>query len=619
MLKFLRDHANSWIMKVLLGILILSFGLFWGVSEFFRGTDKSNIVASIGKIEISKQHLIQSVQEELRKLNKELKGKNVSFAQALQVGLVGQHLNRMVHEIVLDMFMKDINLSVSDQTIASLIYADPLFQDSQGNFDKERFQNILRANGVSEKSFFANRRRSLGQMHLLTALSVGGYSPGALSFPVFQALTQKRSFHIATVSESRIQVAYTEQDLKKFYEDHPDYFKVPEYRDFKLILLDAAKIASRLSVSDQEIQQAYNDQKENYVTPETRSFSLVVCQNGAEAQDLKKQLQNGVLADKKRQQDYEKISAASLDRPLADVVFKLTKGQVSEPFEWRKKIVLVRLNSIVPTMTSSLNEVREQLVGELKRQKAGDEISRIGQQIEEGANQGLSLTEIAKKYGLSIQSGRIDMSGRVEGASSVTLSPDIVKDIFTLSEGSETPLTELPDGVSYLVSVAKILPGHLESFEKVRPKVMREFISQKKQQEAQKIAEMVKEKMNSGQTVKHEAVHILETPKVSITEATDKIKMPEVVLQRGFSLPKGAAEVVVNRGRFENVAYLTYHVISPLTIETIPIEKNLGLYKAYKQDLGKSLVQTLSTGMMEALKKEYKVETYPAVVASLKE
>ena len=31
MLKFLREHANSWIMKILLGILILSFGLFWGV------------------------------------------------------------------------------------------------------------------------------------------------------------------------------------------------------------------------------------------------------------------------------------------------------------------------------------------------------------------------------------------------------------------------------------------------------------------------------------------------------------------------------------------------------------------------------------------------------------
>ena len=611
MLKFLRDHANSWIMKVLLGILILSFGLFWGVSEFFRGTDKSNIVASVGKTEISKQHLMQSVQEELRKLNKELKGKNVTFAQALQVGLVGQHLARMVQEIVLDMFMKDIDLSVSDKTIASLIYADPLFQDSKGNFDKEKFQNILRANGVSEKSFFANRRRSLAQMHLLTAVSVGNHSPAALSFPVFQSLTQKCSFRIATILEDRIHVDYTDKDLKQFYDAHPDYFKIPEYRDFKLIVLDPNKIGSRISISDKEIEQAYNEQKENYVTPETRSFSLVVCQSAEEAKSLRKQLKSGALEDKKRQQDYDKISEASLDRSLSQVVFKLSKGDVSEPFEWQKKIVLVRVNSIVPSSTSSLSEIQEQLVGDLKRQKAGDEIARIGQQIEEGTNQGLSLTEMAKKYGLSVQTGRVDAAGRLDGATGAVLSADIVKDIFALAEGSETPLTELPDEVSYLVSVAKVLPAHLETFEKARPKIIKVFVQEKKHQEMQKIAGMVKEKMKNGQPVIHSAVSFNDTPKVSITEGMDKVKLPLTVFQRGFSLPKGAAELVVYQNRF--------YVVSPLSIETVPIEKNLALYKAYKQDLGKSLVQSLSSGMMETLKKEYKVETYPAVVASLRD
>src|SRR3989344_846347 len=121
MLKFLREHANSWIMKILLGILILSFGLFWGISEFFRGSDKSNIVAHIGKIEISKQQLMHSVQEELNRLNRELKGKSVTLVQALNLGLVAQNLNRMVNEIVLDLFMRDIKLSTSDQTIANLV------------------------------------------------------------------------------------------------------------------------------------------------------------------------------------------------------------------------------------------------------------------------------------------------------------------------------------------------------------------------------------------------------------------------------------------------------------------------------------------------------------------
>lgn len=611
MLKFLRDHANSWIMKILLGILILSFGLFWGISEFFRGTDKSNIVASIGKLEISKQNLMHSVQEELTKLNRELKGKSITFGQALQFGLVAQNLNRMVNEIVLDMFMRDVKLAVSDKTIASLIYADPLFQTPQGGFDKAKFQNVLRANGLTEKTFFANRRRALSQMHLLTAISVGNYAPAALSYPIFQALTQKCSFRVATVMPDKIQVGYTEDAVKKFYDTHIDLFKIPEYRDFKLILLEPSKIASRISISEKDIQQAYDDQKDSYVTPETRSFSLVVCKDQAEAEQLKKELKAGGLTDKKRQQDYQGIGESGLDKPLADVVFKLRPDQVSGPFEWRNQVVLVRLNKIKPSAVTGLGEVRSQITEELKRQRVLDEISRIGEQIEEASNQGLSLVEIGKKLKLSVQEGRMDASGRLIGNEAIILTADIVKDVFALSEGAETPLTELPDDTSYLVSVAKITPARLESFEKVRSKVIQSFVQEKRQVEMQKIADLVKQKLQAGEKITHSAVMFTDTPQVSISDGLNKIRLPLPVIQKGFSLAKGQAHVVSHQAQ----AY----VIMPLSIQAVPIEKNIGLYKAYKEDLGKSLTQSLSTGFMESLKKEYKVELYPNTIASLKE
>jgi peptidyl-prolyl cis-trans isomerase D len=611
MLKFLREHANSWIMKILLGILILSFGLFWGISEFFRGTDKSNIVASIGKIEISKQNLMHSVQEELSRLNRELKGKSITFSQALHLGLVTQNLSRMVNEIVLDMFMKHIKLSVGDKTIASLIYGDPLFQDSQGNFDKEKFQHILRANGLSEKAFFANRRRALSQMHLLTSISVGHYSPAALSYPVFQALTQKCSFLVASISGDKIQVSHTEGELKKFYEDHPEQFKIPEYRDFKLILLDPNKISARISVSEKEIRQVYEEQKENYVNPEMRSFSLVTCKDLEEAKQVRKYLHSGDLKDRSRQKNYESVGEASLDKALAQVVFKLAPRQVSEPFEWRKQVVLVKVNKIVPGTITSFNEASSQISEDLKRQKVGDEISKITAQIEEGTNQGLSLVEIAKKYRLGLQEGRIDASGRLVGGTPISLSADIVKDIFALTEGAETQLTELPDEVSYLVSVNKILPAHSESFEKVRSQVLKSLIQEKRQNEMRKIAEMVKEKLKAGQRVSHPAVSFITTPKISISEGLSKIKLPTLVVQRGFSLAKGQPDVVAQQDRS--------YIIVPVSIEALPIEKNLALYKAYKEDLGKSVFQSMYISLMEALKKEYKVEIYPDNIANLKE
>lgn len=611
MLKFLRDHANSWIMKILLGILILSFGLFWGVSEFFRGNDKNHIVASIGKLEISKQHLMQSVQEELTKLNKELKGKNVSFTQALQFGLVAQNLNRIVHEIVLDMFMKDMKISVSNKVIGSLIYADPLFQSAQGSFDKEKFRQILEVNRLTEKSFFANRNRALSQMQILTAISVGSHSPAALSYPVFQALTQKCSFRVATLLGEKIQVSYTENELKKFYKEHSNQFRSPEYRDFKLILLDPNHIALHIPISESEVQQFYNDQKENYSAPETRSFSLINCKNQEEASLFKRKLKAGQMIDKARQKNYESVAELNLNKVLGSIVFNLSQGDISDPFTLHNQLFLVRLNHISPAKVVPIGDVRSQIVADLKRQKALDEISKISEKIEEGTNQGLSLEEIAKKNRLTVQEGRIDRSGDFVGNATVNLSQDIVKDIFSLSEGAETQLTELPDGVSYLVSVDKVFPAHLEEFEKIRFHISKAFIQEKRQQALKSLAQTVQEKMQKGEPVNNPLVSFVETPKISVAEGVNKGKVPLPVIQRGFSLAKGQADIVMYGDRV--------YVVSPLSIESVPIEKNLALYKAYREDLGKSIVQSMSFGVIESLKKEYKVQVHPSVIASLKE
>ena len=37
MLDSLRGAAKSWVAKVLIGLLVLSFGVFWGIQDVFRG------------------------------------------------------------------------------------------------------------------------------------------------------------------------------------------------------------------------------------------------------------------------------------------------------------------------------------------------------------------------------------------------------------------------------------------------------------------------------------------------------------------------------------------------------------------------------------------------------
>ena len=52
MLDALRRGAQGWVAKLLFAVLIVSFGVFWNVSDVFRGLGRG-AVATVGDTEIT--------------------------------------------------------------------------------------------------------------------------------------------------------------------------------------------------------------------------------------------------------------------------------------------------------------------------------------------------------------------------------------------------------------------------------------------------------------------------------------------------------------------------------------------------------------------------------------
>jgi peptidyl-prolyl cis-trans isomerase D len=71
MLDVLRRGASTWISKLLLGLLIVSFGI-WGIADVFRGFG-SNVAFKVGSTEIGIGQFDQMFQRELHQLSLRLK------------------------------------------------------------------------------------------------------------------------------------------------------------------------------------------------------------------------------------------------------------------------------------------------------------------------------------------------------------------------------------------------------------------------------------------------------------------------------------------------------------------------------------------------------------------
>ena len=122
MLDVLRRGASTWISKLLLGILIVSFGV-WGIADVFRGFG-SHTAYRIGSTEIGVVELDNAYGRELRQVSQRA-GRPVNKDEALRSGLSQQILSKIVTEATLRNAASDLHLGVSDETIGKEIVADP--------------------------------------------------------------------------------------------------------------------------------------------------------------------------------------------------------------------------------------------------------------------------------------------------------------------------------------------------------------------------------------------------------------------------------------------------------------------------------------------------------------
>ena len=294
---------------------------------------------------------------------------------------------------------------------------------------------------------------------------------------------------------------------------------------------------------------------------------------------------------------------------LAKRIFSMEKGTLSKPFKLDNQYAVVRLDQIHQAKAPSLSEAKKGLLADLRRQKAVDEVAKITAKIEEGSNQGMSFKELVRTYKLKTIPLAVDSHGKDENGKRVNIPEDILKDFFTMTEGGENQLTELPDGTSYLFVVKKVSPARALSFKEARLTVKKEYVQLKRLEKAAQTAEATKALMEQNKTLKQSSLALLNVKDVSFLNAKKASEETQAILRAGLSLQKGAV------GILPSPKYI--YVIQATGIKSLPIEKNVGLYKAFREDLGQSISQSLYGGFIHNLKDVYGVVTRPALIQSL--
>jgi peptidyl-prolyl cis-trans isomerase D len=486
MLRGIRTASRNWlgkaVMAVVMGLLIVSFAI-WGIGDIFRGFGRASL-ARIGDTEIGTEQFRQIYNDRLQQLGRQI-GRPISADQARALGFDQQLLGQVIAETALDERARALRLGLSDEEIAKRITEDPNFRGFTGQFDRSRFQQVIRQAGYTEPRYVAEQRRVSLRRQLAEAIGGELVPPRAMVEALARYSGEQRSveyIHIDRGKAGEIAPPAPEA-LAEYFEARKALFRSPEYRKVNLIVLSVAEALPWISVSDADARAKYDQQRARFVTPERRQVQQIVFQNADEAKAASERLAGGetfaALAAARGLNDAD-IDLGSLakseiiDRAVADAAFALKQGEVSQPVQGRFGTAIVHVVKIVPEQVRSYEEAAAEIKRDIATERAKEEIQTKYNKIEDERAGGAQLPEIAQKLGLNAHPiEAIDRSGRGPDGAPVQLptGTDLLRNIFSTDVGVEGDPQQLPSGGYVWYDVVDITPSRERSLEDVKDRV----------------------------------------------------------------------------------------------------------------------------------------------------
>ena len=485
MLRGIRKASENWLgrglMAVVMTLLAGSFAV-WGINDIFRGFGRAGL-AKIGDAEISIDRFKQNYQDRLQQISREI-GRPLPADRASALGLDRQVLGEMIAQAGLDQRVHQMGLGLSDADIARRITSDPKLQNTNGQFDRAKFELILRNMGYSEQRFVAEQRQDILRRQILGSVAADLAVPKAWLEALNQFENQQRSIEYIALGLAQAGdiPQPTDEALKKYFDERKILFRAPEYRKIAIVTVTPGELAKWMEVSDDDIKQAYDQRRSSFTTPEQRHVEQIVFPTLADAQTAADRIKNGAhfseIASERglKNQDIDlgTIPKSRIVEPaVADAAFTLQEGEVSAPIQTRFGAALVTVLQIVPETTQPLADATQQLRSDIALERAKSQVRNLHDKVEDDRAGGSTIEEAAAKLKLPVSTYEVDRSGRDRDGKSLLNIPhgaDVVKAAFASDVGVDNDPIDA-DGGYIWYDVAAIAPARERTLDEVKAEV----------------------------------------------------------------------------------------------------------------------------------------------------
>ncbi|MEK7821093.1 MAG: SurA N-terminal domain-containing protein [Pseudomonadota bacterium] len=616
-LAVLRKHSGSILVKILMGLLILSFAA-WGVSDVLSPKGGDRVVATVGERSIDAVEVERQVESEIRRM-RELLGPRFDREQARAFGLHKAVLDRIVREAVLDQAASRLGLVATDAEVRAEIEANPAFKGPLGSFDRNRFQQVLMASGLNEAGYTALLRRSIIVQAMTESALASLPAPKVLAEALYRERGEKRVAETVVVADAAqiVAAAPSDDELVAFHKDNAARFTAPEYRALTVARLDAGDLARDVAVSEEDLKHAYDARAGEFDQPERRTLQQMVLRDEETAKKAAAALARG--ADfAKTAVEIAKMDAAAVDlgalardqvpADLAEAVFSLAPNAVSAPLKTPLGWHIVKVVGIEAPRKRALAEVRAQLSQDVARDKALDGLVGLANRFEDALGGGATIEDAAQGVGArvlrvaAIDARGLGPDGKPPAEAGLPPADLLAQVAFATAEKSESPLTEMGEHGYFALRVDKIIPPALKPLADIRAEAIALWRSQKLAEKSKAEAEALAAAVKGGEALKAAAAKRKLAPSETPALGRDGGKTISPAAAQALFALAAPGEVVVARDKDG------YRVLRLVSIAPADPAADAEGAATFARDVAQSLGGDLRAALEAALRREMSVK-----------
>ncbi len=477
MLATIHEKIKGIVAAIVLLMVGIPF-ILWGINSYFE-SGPSLSVAKIDGEPIT-QRDYRAALEQFRGRIDPKTAESAAFKQMVLDGLIEQQL-----------LLRDAEAQgfrVADTALAGYIRQLPYFQ-RDGRFDPQLYDNLLRREGIGVQEFERRLRGEVITGQLQGGLAGSGFATEADALALARLLRQERDIaHVLVRTEPlAARATVTPVEIEQHYTANGDRYQSPEQARVEYVRLSADELARKITPTEDELRKAHADEGTKVVFEKRRPELLKqVRARKAEERlfELTERFQTLVYEHPDSLRPAAEALGATVQKSdwftrtggdgiastprVVEAAFSqevLSQGRNSDPVEAKPgEFVAVRLLEHRPAARRPLTEVRAQIERQLKQQKAEAEAQRIARDMVQSLRSGVSLSALASKHGVSVQTVKAVTREKAGG-----IDPRVVEAVFRAPRPSDgkpvfgsTALGSQGVAVFALTRVADIEPGKVD-------------------------------------------------------------------------------------------------------------------------------------------------------------